>query len=64
MLEPDPSDSSSDPSVGRNAGGVFLAFGTIAGAVIGALMGQASAGFLIGLAAGGIVALLLWLKER
>lgn len=53
-----------DPSQGRNAGGVFIALGTIAGAVIGAILGQASAGFLLGLGGGVLIALLLWLKDR
>lgn len=58
------SRTSSDTSENHNAGGVFIAIGTVAGAVIGALLGQPSIGFLTGFALGSIAALLIWLKER
>ncbi len=58
------SNHSGEPSENRSAGGFFIALGTVAGAVIGALMGQPSIGFLAGLALGSILALAIWLKER
>jgi len=53
-----------DPSQGRNAGGIFIAFGAIAGAIVGGFMGQPSLGLLAGLSLGIFVALLIWFKER
>jgi hypothetical protein len=46
------------------AGGVFVALGVIAGAVIGDLYGQSSLGFLAGLAAGVAAATLVWVVDR
>jgi formate/nitrite transporter FocA (FNT family) len=46
------------------AGGIFVAIGVIAGVVIGNHYGQASAGFLGGLAAGILAAVALWLVDR
>jgi hypothetical protein len=46
------------------AGGVILAIAIIAGTVAGALVGQSSIGFLVGTAAGILVALLVWLADR
>ncbi len=48
----------------RQAGGILLALGFTIGAVAGVLLGQPSAGLLIGGALGGLVALLIWLRER
>ncbi|MEP2990162.1 MAG: hypothetical protein ABJN65_14370 [Parasphingorhabdus sp.] len=64
MSDNQASDASGESSQNRNAGGVFIAVGTVAGAVIGALLGQPSIGFLAGLALGSILALAIWLKER
>jgi hypothetical protein len=44
--------------------GAIIALLTLAGTFIGGFMGQPSAGLLAGLAAGFLVALLLWLRER
>lgn len=46
------------------AGGVFLALGTIGGVIVGATIGEPSAGFLVGLAIGAAAALLVWLARR
>lgn len=45
-------------------GGVFVALGVIAGAVIGDMMGQASLGFLAGLVLGIAAAVAVWLRDR
>jgi hypothetical protein len=47
-----------------SAGGVFIAFGGIFGAVLGGFMGQPSIGLLAGLGLGGIAAIAVWLKDR
>ena len=47
-----------------NGGGVFIALLTIAGAIIGGLMGQPSIGLLSGLALGVAIAIALWWIER
>lgn len=44
--------------------GIILAIGVIGGTVIGAMNGQPSVGFLIGLGASAALAGLLWLKDR
>jgi hypothetical protein len=49
---------------GSMAGGVFVALATVAGVVIGDVYGQASIGFLGGLAAGAAIATALWLRDR
>lgn len=46
------------------AGGLALAVGAIAGALIGVAYGQPSAGLLAGLGLGAAVALLAWLLDR
>jgi hypothetical protein len=46
------------------AAGFILAISILAGAVAGAIVGQPSIGFLAGLAAGVLIALLFWLNER
>lgn len=48
----------------RQAGGILLALGFMLGAVIGVVLGQPSAGLLIGGAVGGALALLLWWRDR
>lgn len=46
------------------AGGFLLALSILLGPVIGALFGQASLGFLAGLAIGVLLLLVVWLKDR
>ncbi|MBJ6121927.1 hypothetical protein [Sphingomonas mollis] len=54
----------SDRSPPAAAGGVLIAIGPLVGVAIGFAFGQATPGFLIGLAAGGAAALLIWLRDR
>jgi hypothetical protein len=46
------------------AGGFILAMSILAGAVGGVMVGQSSIGFLVGVAAGALLALLVWLIDR
>ena len=46
------------------AAGSMLAISIIAGAVAGVIVGQPSIGFLVGLGAGVLLAILYWLTER
>ncbi|HYE28213.1 MAG TPA: hypothetical protein VEA61_08260 [Allosphingosinicella sp.] len=46
------------------AAGSMLAISIIAGTVAGVIVGQPSIGFLAGLGAGVLLALLFWLNER
>ncbi len=46
------------------AGGAPIAIGALGGAIIGASQGQVTAGFLIGLAAGAAIAIVIWLVDR
>ncbi|HEX9946600.1 MAG TPA: hypothetical protein VGA98_03585 [Allosphingosinicella sp.] len=46
------------------AAGSVLAISIIAGAVAGSIVGQPSIGFLAGLAAGVLLAILFWLNDR
>ena len=46
------------------AGGSILAISIIAGTVAGVIVGQPSIGFLVGAAAGALLALLFWLHDR
>lgn len=46
------------------AAGSVLAISIIGGAVAGVIVGQPSIGFLAGLAAGILLAILFWLNER
>jgi len=54
----------SQPNRSTQAAGFILAISILAGAVAGVIVGQPSIGFLVGLAAGVVIALLFWLKER
>lgn len=56
-------DSASGSSE-KSAGGIFIALGTIIGVIGGGFLGQPSIGFLVGLALGGLIALIIWLRER
>ncbi len=44
--------------------GAFIALLILAGTIGGGLLGQPSAGLLVGTGAGILLALLLWLRER
>jgi uncharacterized membrane protein len=46
------------------AAGSMLAISIIAGAVAGVIVGQPSIGFLVGLGAGVLLAILFWLNDR
>jgi hypothetical protein len=46
------------------SGGIFIAIGAFAGVFIGRHFGQPTLGFVAGLLTGGLIALLLWLKDR
>jgi hypothetical protein len=46
------------------AGGIFLGLGFMIGAVVGVILGQPSAGLLIGGGVGAALALLIWLRDR
>ncbi len=46
------------------AGGALIALGSIGGAAIGFLIGEATPGFLIGIALGIAASLLIWWRDR
>jgi hypothetical protein len=46
------------------AGGSAIALGSIGGTAIGLLYGEPTRGFLIGLALGVVIAVLLWWRNR
>ena len=48
----------------RLAGGIFIAFGLLIGAIIGVAMDQASAGTVIGMAIGTVIAMVIWIMDR
>lgn len=56
--------ASKPPSRAPLAGGAIIAFGVLAGAILGATQGQPSLGFVIGAGLGVIAALLIWLVDR
>jgi uncharacterized BrkB/YihY/UPF0761 family membrane protein len=49
---------------GARAGGFIIAMCIMAGAIIGGLMGQPSAGLLAGGSLGALIALAIWLRDR
>ena len=54
-----------DPrSSSRSAGGIVLAIAIMAGAVIGIVLRQPSAGLVIGIGVGAVIAAGLWLMDR
>jgi hypothetical protein len=53
-------DSGSSPA----AGGCLLAICIVLGAVIGVIYNQISAGIVIGLAVGAVIAVGIWLRDR
>ncbi len=46
------------------AGGVFLFLGLLIGALVGTFKGQPSLGIVVGFAAGALIALVVWLRDR
>ena len=46
------------------AGGVFVALGAMIGVSVGHYQGQTSAGLLIGVAVGAVIAILVWRATR
>lgn len=46
------------------AGGIFIAIGMLAGAIVGVAVDQPSAGMIIGLGSGIAVAVVVWLLDR
>lgn len=44
----------------RLAGGIFIAFGLLFGAIIGVAVNQPSAGAVTGMGIGGAIALVIW----
>jgi hypothetical protein len=53
-----------EPARNNQAGGFVLAACIIGGTVAGAILHQPSLGFLIGLGAGILLALLVWIVDR
>ncbi len=49
---------------GTRAGGFILAVCILAGAIVGVILGEASAGLLAGAALGTLIALALWWRDR
>lgn len=58
------STMSTPPSRSPMAGGFLIAIGAMAGAFGGAFFGESSRGFFVGIGAGALAALLLWLRDR
>ncbi|MFN3620723.1 hypothetical protein [Sphingorhabdus sp.] len=56
--------SETENSQPRLAGGIFIAFGLLIGAIIGVAVDQPSAGTVIGMAIGSCIALVIWLIDR
>ena len=54
----------SPPSRAPMAGGFLLALCILVGVVVGGLAGQPSLGFLGGVGAGALLAILIWLVDR
>jgi hypothetical protein len=56
--------SGTENSQPRLAGGIFIAFGLLIGAIVGVARDQPSAGAVIGMVIGSIVAMLIWVMDR
>ena len=56
--------SNSANSRPRLAGGIFIAFGLLFGAIGGVVMDQPSAGMVIGMGIGAGIAVIVWLFDR
>ncbi len=52
------------PKAAPMAGGFFMALGMLGGGAIGIFLGESSAGMIIGLSAGNVIALLIWFRDR
>jgi hypothetical protein len=52
------------PSPPSAAGGALIALGALAGAAVGFLFGEATPGFLIGIALGVTASLLIWRRDH
>lgn len=48
----------------RLAGGIFVALGLLIGAILGVAFDQPSAGLVIGMAIGSMIAVAVWLFDR
>ncbi len=48
----------------RRAGGIFVALGLLIGAILGVALDQPSAGLVIGMAIGSMIAVAVWLFDR
>ena len=48
----------------RLAGGIFVALGLLIGAILGVAFDQPSAGLVIGMAIGSLIAVAIWLFDR
>lgn len=56
--------SGTENSHPRLAGGIFIAFGLLIGAIIGVAVDQPSAGTVIGMVIGTTIAVLIWVIDR
>jgi F0F1-type ATP synthase assembly protein I len=56
--------SGTENSQPRLAGGIFIAFGLLIGAIIGVAVDQPSAGTVIGMVIGTTIAVLIWVIDR
>ena len=56
--------SETENSPPRLAGGIFIALGLLIGAIIGVAMDQPSAGAVIGMAIGTVIAVVIWIMDR
>ncbi|WP_397581418.1 hypothetical protein [Sphingorhabdus sp.] len=56
--------SGTENSPPRLAGGIFIALGLLIGAIIGVAMDQPSAGAVIGMAIGIVIAVAIWVMDR
>jgi len=56
--------SGTENNQSRLAGGIFIAFGLLIGAVVGVAMDQPSAGTVIGMAIGTVIAVVIWIMDR
>lgn len=56
--------SETENSPPRLAGGIFIALGLLIGAIIGVAMDQPSAGTVIGMAIGTVIAVVIWIMDR